>query len=137
MGAWWADEKTARCCVHVDVSMSRLRIKKGLGRASGSYCYRAKGKARARANFGLGGMAFNSANQKHGRSQGTFEFPVEAGRMAASKSQSVGQVRSHSPLDTKKFGYKERQTSGNATSERGGLCMRLRALIQLCRAGVV
>jgi hypothetical protein len=40
------------------------------------------------------------------------------------------------PLGTKAPGYKERQTRGNAISKRGGLCICLRALIQLCRAGV-
>jgi hypothetical protein len=43
-------------------------------------------------------------------------------------SPMSSQVRSYSPLGTKAPGYKERQTRGNAISERGGLCMCLRAL---------
>jgi hypothetical protein len=44
--------------------------------------------------------------------------------------------KSYSPLGTKAPGYKERQTRGRIISERGGLCMCLRALVQLCQAGV-
>ena len=46
------------------------------------------------------------------------------------------QVMSYSPLGTKAPGYKERQTRGNAISEKDGPCMCLLALIQLCRSGV-
>jgi hypothetical protein len=44
-------------------------------------------------------------------------------------STQVKSVKSYSPLGTKAPGYKERLTRGNADSERGGLCMCLRALI--------